>query len=103
MIGAGETAICADEEVYYQTPINIPATRSNTATQTLITKKTATTNVYIPEGLKKLAANMAMQTVEPKKVAKGRTDEPIVVKVAINVKEKKDARQNMDPAVVAWR
>ena len=100
MVGAGETAICADDKVFMQTATDIPATRSKpTPSFTIYTVKRPTKSELIVVGVKQLAADMAMQTLEPKKVAKGWTEEPLFVRVAVITKENKDAGQICDDLV----
>ena len=101
MVGAGETAICADDSIFIQTAVEIPATRTQPASTSIITKKRPTEESLISVGVKELAADMAMQTLEPKKVAKGWTEEPQFVQVAVIKNESKDALQNCEEFVTA--
>ena len=101
LLGAGETAICADEAVYVQIAMDIPATTVQPASTNIITVKRPTEDKVVALGVKVLAADIAMQTLEPRKVAKGWSEVPQYVRVGIVANDSKEAKQTVDDLVTS--
>ena len=93
MVGAGETAIFTNEQTNTKVSVDVPATHDKPAKTVITGDREPTTHEMIPLAVTKLAADMAMNTLEHQKP--GRTMLPHSIKIAKiteNIGSFKDAK-----------